>query len=199
MAEENDTLKLTSVNYTSDNYLAAKKNEDGSYNVADKVVFNEDITTPGGEVATKADLDGKQDKLTAGENITITEDNVISAASDDIGGIVYYGYTNASLTESHLKEFLEMVVAPSVNTEYGDFNIYLLIDGYGSNLIHYTNGAYDYSTFPGFPDIQASAKIILDNEYTMSKTKVLEKFNAFNFMAETIELIPAANVFYNRY
>lgn len=60
MAEENDTLKLTSVNYTSDNYLAAKKNEDGSYNVAGKVVFNEDITTPD---------------------------------SDDIGGVVYYGYS----------------------------------------------------------------------------------------------------------
>lgn len=89
-------------------------------------------------------------------------------------------------------------MAPSVNGGHG-FNIYLLIDGYGSNVISYSNGAYDYSTFPSFPDIQASAKIVLDNEDTMSKKKMLENFSTFDFMAETIELIPAANIFYNRY
>lgn len=91
MAEENDTLKLTSVNYTSDNYLAAKKNEDGSYNVAGKVVFNEDITTPGGGVATKADLDGKQDNV----GLFIDDGGNVSVGT----GIKQYGMTSINYFE----------------------------------------------------------------------------------------------------
>ena len=104
MAEENDTLKLSSVNYTSDNYLAAKKNEDGSYNVEDKVVFEQDITTPGGEVATKADLDGKQDNLTPDATIKIDAACNISVN------------TATSVEDSNLP-----VTASAVNTKLGDY------------------------------------------------------------------------------
>lgn len=103
MTEENDTLKLTSVNYTSDNYLAAKKNEDGSYNVENKVVFEEDITISGSEVATKSDLDGKQDKLTAEASINL-DGSTISVNTSPLVG------------DSDLP-----VTASAVNTKLGDY------------------------------------------------------------------------------
>lgn len=74
-------------------------------------------------------LDGKQDKLTAGENITISENNVISAAGGFPVITPFIDYENAELYESKLEVYLSFDnIEPNKVYALGEFNILGSID-----------------------------------------------------------------------
>lgn len=80
-----DNVMLLSQSYANDNYLVAKKAEDGSYEVDSKIVFNNEITTPDGKFVTKKELDEKQDKLSGSETIDISNNTLTVNTASEVG------------------------------------------------------------------------------------------------------------------
>ena len=125
-------FKIASSDYTDNNFLAAKKNEDGSYNVEGKVVFEKDITTPTGDFATKADLVGKQDNLTAGNGINLNGSTISVNTASSVGTSTLP--VTAAAVNTKLSSYVNNVSSPdgSITVTKSGSSVTLKANGGGS-------------------------------------------------------------------
>ena len=152
-------IKIASTDYTDNNFLAAKKNEDGSYNVKGEVVFEKDITTPAGDFATKADLAGKQDNLTAGNGIKLNGSSISVNTASSVGTSNLP--VTASAVNSKLANYVNTVTSPdgSITISKSGSNLSLKANrgGGGGSWYEYNEPAGFLNIGPGYGDTPSEA------------------------------------------